>query len=110
MGDVHLKINGQSFEISCDDGQEDRIRHLGEFINVRLNEIRKAGAASSDIHLLVLTSLILADEVFDLREYIHTNGQSGKMSPTINESTVTKTIETLAERIENIAEKIYKAA
>lgn len=108
MGEVVLKINNEQFEISCDDGQEDRVHHLGEFINMRLKEIRHAGAASSDKHLLVLTALILADEVFDLREYIHTNGESGRGPDMINEPAVTQTIETLAQRIENLATKIYK--
>ncbi len=110
MGDVTLKINGQDFEISCDSGQEERVHHLGEFINMRLNEIRQAGAANSDTHLLVLTALILADEVFDLRDYIHSEGKTGRAPSAINEPAIAKTIETLATRIENIAEKIYKAA
>ena len=67
MGHVNITIRGKSYGIACDDGQEDRVRHMGQFIDARLQDIAGAGAATSDSHLLVLTSLLMADEIHELR-------------------------------------------
>jgi cell division protein ZapA len=68
MAEVTININGRNYGIACDDGQEDRIRELAKYINERLNSIAAAGAAATESHLLVLTSLVLADEVHELLE------------------------------------------
>ena len=66
MAEVTLSINGRDYGISCDDGQEQRVQDLGMYVDSRLRDIAKAGAASNESHLLVLTSIMLADEIFDL--------------------------------------------
>lgn len=68
MEDVKLAINGRMYAIACDDGQERRVAMLGRYIDARLKEIGRAGGASNESHLLVLTALVLADEIHDLRE------------------------------------------
>lgn len=68
MEDVKLAINGRMYAIACDDGQERRVSMLGRYIDARLKEIGRAGGASNESHLLVLTALVLADEIHDLRE------------------------------------------
>ncbi len=68
MAEVNLHVNGKSYGISCDDGQEERVLNLGRYIDSRVREIASAGAAATESHLLVLASLLLADEVFDLKE------------------------------------------
>lgn len=68
MAEVKLAINGRMYGIACDEGQERRVSMLGRYIDARLKEIARAGGASNESHLLVLTSLVLADEIHDLRE------------------------------------------
>ena len=68
MAEVNLTINGRNYGIACDDGQERRVQALGQYVDQRLKEIARAGAASNESHLLFLTSIILADEIFDLKD------------------------------------------
>lgn len=68
MGEVNLAIHGKSYGVACDDGQEQRVFHLGKFVDTRLREIAAAGAASNESHLLVLTAIVMADEIQELRE------------------------------------------
>jgi cell division protein ZapA len=69
MAEISLNINGKSYGISCDDGQEQRVVQLGKYVDSRLREIMGAGAANNESHLLVLTALVLADEAFESREH-----------------------------------------
>lgn len=68
MAEVTVTINGRNYGIACDNGQEQRVIELGNYINERLNSIAAGGAATTESHLLVLTSLVLADEIQELRD------------------------------------------
>lgn len=66
MAKVTITISARNYEIACKDGQEDRIRELGNFIN------SKASSLGSSVHIgeslsLVMTSLILADELMEAK-------------------------------------------
>lgn len=65
MAEVNISINGRIYEISCDNGQEGRVVELASYIDQKLQKIARAGAAYNDAHLLVLTALVLTDELFE---------------------------------------------
>jgi len=117
MGEVNLSIKGKTYGIACDPGQEARVAELGKYVDARVREIAGAGAASNDAHLLVLTAIVLADEIYELRE------QMGRMMPmsAVNESVpqlvspeeerqIIEAIEHLAVRIDSVAERLEKIA
>ena len=110
MGEVNLNINGQNYAMECDDGQEQRVVDLGGYVDTKMRQIVEAGAASGESHLFVLTTLMLADEIQDLRDHIAANG-NGEMPamPEGEEVIIAQAIETMAERIDSIAQRIQKA-
>jgi cell division protein ZapA len=127
MAEVRIYINGRDYDIACDDGQESRIRELGGIIDKTLRDIARAGAATNESHLFVLTSLVLADEVYDLRQHVQDlqNAQSEQPQP-VQSGTATQdpandvfseeeahelrdAINTIAARIDTLAESIEQA-
>lgn len=68
MAEVNLLIDGRTYEIACDDGQEHRVQQLGAYIDQRMKDVGRGSGAANKAQLMVLTSLLLADEVFDLRD------------------------------------------
>ncbi|HEY8191655.1 MAG TPA: cell division protein ZapA [Alphaproteobacteria bacterium] len=120
MGEVSLAIHGKSYGVACDDGQEPRVSHLGKYVDSRLREIAVAGAASNESHLLVLTAIVLADEIHELREAMRhmkpVNGnaqavqqpqpQQGMSKE--DEREIASAIEHLASRINSIATRIQE--
>ncbi len=104
MAEVSLLINGRSYDISCDDGQEKRVRELGKHVDSCIKQISAAGAATNENHLLVLASLVMADELFTLRD--QAQGSSGFEE---DEAAIAGAIDTLAERIDSIADRIQSA-
>ncbi|MCD8494146.1 MAG: cell division protein ZapA [Alphaproteobacteria bacterium] len=109
MAEISVSINGRKYGMECDDGQESRVVDLGQYVDNKVKQIAAAGAASGESHLLVLTSLMLADEVMELKKYV-ANGnmpQASGASPE-DEELIAKAIDHLAGRIEAISGKLTK--
>ncbi len=113
MAEVNLTINGRNYGIACDDGQERRVKDLGSYVDQRLKEIARAGAASNESHLLVLTAIILADEIFDLKDGLAAieNGRKEPIGVSMSdedEEAIVNAIDLLAKRIDSIAGNLQK--
>lgn len=108
MGQVNLTIHGHNYGLACDDGQEERLQQLASYVDERMGQIAKAGGASSESHLLMLTSILLADEVFDLKAGVAKLGGSPE-DLAREEELIVQAIDVLADRIDTIAERIHKA-
>ncbi|MCB9991829.1 MAG: cell division protein ZapA [Rhodospirillales bacterium] len=117
MAEVSLNIHGKAYGIACDDGQENRVMEVGQYVDNRARDIASAGAASNENHLLVLTALVLADEVKELRDNLrsaqaNSNVSSGQVSATglsvEEEAQIVQSIEQLANRIESVAGQLGK--
>lgn len=63
MAQVEVSINGRNYQIACDDGQEAHLVQLGEYIDKRVQELVSAVGQVGDSRLLVMTSLLIADEL-----------------------------------------------
>lgn len=121
MADVNMSIHGKAYSIACDAGQETRVVELGKYVDARLREIAAAGAASSEAHLLVLTALVLADEIYELRDLV---ADLRSRTPKVireeveiaaaqrvsedEELEILAAIEQLASRIDTVAERLQK--
>ncbi len=108
MGEVTLSINGRNYNISCDDGQERRVRDLAAYVDQRMREMARAGAAPNDSQLLVLTTILLADEIFELRDQ-QGAGTPVSALPPEEDAAIAGAIDKLAERINAIAERMQGA-
>ena len=111
MAEISITINGRNYGISCDDGQEKRVQELAKFVDGRLKEIARAGAASNESHLLVLTSIILADEIADMKaQGVPMSAQApvGVSMSEDEEEAIVSAIDLLASRIDAIAGNLQK--
>ncbi|MCM2344893.1 MAG: cell division protein ZapA [Alphaproteobacteria bacterium] len=119
MADVNLNIHGKNYSVACDAGQERRVAELGKYVDARLREIAAAGAASNEPHLLVLTSLVLADEIYELRDMVaelrnrtpkvvHEQVETAQRVSEEEELEILAAIEQLASRIDTVAERLQK--
>jgi cell division protein ZapA len=114
MAEVTISLNGRAYEIACDAGQEGRVVDLAAYIDQRLSQIARSGAAYNDAHLMVLTSLVLADELFEVQEGAPRPVQKAApaAAPAQNkeeEQALVRLLDQLTKRIDGIAQKLHTA-
>lgn len=109
MAQVNVAIHGKVYGIACDDGQERRVQELAGYVDMRLREIAGAGAATNESHLLVLTALVLADEIFDTKANMAAPAyaEDDRFSED-DERVIVDAINHLAARIDSVAERLQK--
>lgn len=72
MAQVTVKINGYAYVVGCEDGQEAHLLAMAAQVESRIDSIKAIGGNSGEARLLVLSSLLMADEIHDLRAELDT--------------------------------------
>ena len=67
MAQVTVKINGFTYTVGCEDGQEAHLQAMAAQVDNRIDSIKALGGNSGEIRLLLLAGLLLADEIHDIR-------------------------------------------
>ena len=67
MAQVTVKINGYSYTVGCEDGQEGHLMAMAAQVEQRIDSIKALGSSSGEQRLLVLAALLMADELHDTR-------------------------------------------
>ena len=65
MAQVSVSINRRNYRIACDDGQEAHLTELAGLVDERVAELVEAVGQIGDTRLMVMTSLLIADELAD---------------------------------------------
>lgn len=111
MAQVNVEINGRKYQIACDDGQEAHLTRLGNYIDNRVQELAAAVGQVGDARLLVMVSLLVADELSDAYAELDVarSADEGAAAMLRAEESLSVRVESLAERIEKIAEQLEPA-
>ena len=75
MANVNIKFNGKDYLLSCDDGQEESLKNLTNFLDKKYNELKEKLGNIGENKLLLITTIQLIDEYFDLRKKITSQKQ-----------------------------------
>ena len=111
MAQVAVTINGRKYQIVCDDGQEAHLSRLGNYVDNRVGELVAAVGKVDEAQLLVMVSLLMADELSDAYAELDVarTADKGVVAIMSAEESLSNNIEDLANRIENIAERLEQA-
>lgn len=105
MAQVTVKINGYSYTLGCEDGQETHLTNMATDVQSRVDSIKALGGHSGEGRLLALAALLMADELHDLRvEAEHLRAQTSK--PAKTDAGSAKRIAKLAAKAEDIANQL----
>jgi cell division protein ZapA len=116
MSEVSVTINGRRYQIACDDGQEAHLTRLASYIDQRVAELVAAIGQVGEGRLLVMASLLIADELSDAYSKLEDKGgapplgrdpatDEAKLHEKIDEI-VAPNLEKLADRLESIAGRL----
>ena len=100
MTKVQVSVNGNNYEVACEDGQEEHLLELTKMVEEHCSKLVGSLGDVSNAQLMLLVSLTLADELYDLKF-----GNSKKNTEDLLQ-VKTADIDSLAKRIETIAQKL----
>ena len=104
MAQVTVTINGRKYDISCDNGEEAHLTQLAEYVDRRVHELVAKVGQVGDARLLVMTSLLCADELSEV--YTELDAVSDKKLNVTQNTFEVNDLELMTARIESIAEKL----
>ena len=70
MANVSIKFNNKDYLLSCDEGQEESLKSLTKFLDKKYNELKDKLGNIGENKLLLITTIQLIDEYFDLKKRI----------------------------------------
>ena len=70
MANVNIKFNNKDYLLSCDDGQEESLKKLTSFLDKKYKELKEKLGNIGENKLLLITTIQLIDEYFDLKERV----------------------------------------
>ena len=72
MGQLAITVNGRSYPIACEEGQEKHLAELGAYVDKRVKDLITSVGQVGDTRLLVMASLLIADELSELYDEMDT--------------------------------------
>ena len=109
MPEVDVTINGRSYRIACEAGEEERLSRLGAYVDDRVEELAAQIGQVGDARLLVMTGLMIADELAEAYAALSEAGLAD-LEDTEPRSAVDQRRNVLANRIEEAAARIESIA
>ena len=110
MAQVTLQIDKRSYDVACDDGQEDHLRALASDLDARVQKLRKSmGDNVEAMRLLVMAALFLEDELNETRASGAPPKKGGGDGGGASEDEAAAALENVAARIESIAARLEGA-
>ena len=71
MANVNIRFNNKDYLLSCDDGQEENLRELAEYLDLKYNELKKNLGNIGESKLMLITAIKMVDEYFDLNKKVN---------------------------------------
>ena len=71
MANINIKFNNKDYLLSCEDGQEENLRELAEYLDSKYNELKKNLGNIGESKLMLITAIKMVDEYFDLNKKVN---------------------------------------
>ena len=109
MPSVQIAVNGRSYDVACDPGQEQHLRELARGLDGRVRQLVKSAGPASEGRLLLMAGLLMADELHETR--LELDRLQAELGPPRNqvEQQLAESLEQLASRLESIAAQLEAA-
>ncbi len=104
MPEVHLTVNGRSYPVSCEPGEESRLKELAQYLDRKTPEFVAKLGQIGEARLLVLAALVITDELADAHATLRR--QSAGSANGVDTTALAQGLEELAKRLETIAVRL----
>ena len=108
MATVSVDVNGRSYVVGCEDGQEAHVMALARQFDAQVGEVREQVGQVGELRLFLMAALLTADELADVRNRLleaEAALQRYRADETAAQARAAEVLETAAQRIEALAAK-----
>lgn len=119
MAQISVTINGKSFRMACDDGEEQRLEGLAARFDGWIGELKSAFGEIGDQRLTVMAGIMATDQLSELERKVARLEQElaaakDQQKAALNnmsqhEQDLSRAVNTAAARIENLADGLNKS-
>ena len=67
MAEVQVRVNGRSYAVGCEDGQEEHVQSLAKVFDEHVTQVAGEVGQLGETRLFLLGALLLADELSETR-------------------------------------------
>ena len=67
---VNIKFNSKDYLLSCDEGQEDGLKELANYLDTKYDELKSNLGNIGENKLLLITAIKVIDEFFDIKKKV----------------------------------------
>jgi len=71
MANINIKFNNKDYLLSCEDGQEENLKELADYLDTKYNELKKNLGNIGESRLMLITAIKMVDEYFDLNKKVN---------------------------------------
>ena len=112
---VEITVNGRRHSVQCGQGEEARVKGLAQYVDRKIAELAIDGTKIGDARLMLLASLMVADELSDAYDKIQEleaaqNGQAATPAGAgaDHERRAAALIEQVAEQLNAVAAELER--
>jgi len=114
MPRVDITLNGRSYLIGCEEGQEARLRQLANYLEGQVRAVAGRAPLAGEGQTLAMAALLVTDQLFDLKAEFDALAAARHSAPPAgmapeDEEVVVAAVDHLAKRIEDIAARLERA-
>ena len=125
MGQINVTVNGRSYQVACDDGEEAHLMQLAEYVTKQADDLAGSMGQIADSRLLLMTSLLVADELSDSLQRLDAlekelevvktakrplaTGQPSEGDDGADTKQLVEVLNRATQRVQNIAAKVANA-
>ena len=112
MPQVAVQINGKTYRMACDEGQEAHLLDLAQRFDKYINQLKGSFGEIGDQRLTVMAGVMVTDELVELQHKIRgleselAELRTGQSSSVDKDAQMAQALNKTAERIEQISKKL----
>jgi len=113
MPQVNIVVNGHAYAVACDEGQEEHLGRLGDFIDGKVRDLVASAGQVGEARLILMAALVVADELADALAKLEARDENRaqlEQSSAAEREAWSASAERAAETLENAASRIEAIA
>jgi cell division protein ZapA len=110
MPQVSIEIANRTYELACGPGEEERVRELADYVDNKVNDLRRQMPGTPEIKLMVFAALLLADESREARGLARQAESARAVASDSADTLATALEELITSRVDKMSKKVSGAA